>query len=149
MEPRSAVTQALEQLQSAVLGLAQALAAREAGLAEHSPSSPELSAAAPALPTLYTPEEAAAWLRCERTKVYAMVRAGELQAFHLGTGLRITQTELQRWLDGRADHGRRTTDDRRQQSGDSPAAPRALRPASRDGGPVKLQPRRRVRLGVR
>jgi len=127
------VTQALEQLQSAVLGLKLALAARE------TEPSPGVPAAAPALPSLYTPDEAAAWLKCERTKVYAMVHRGELAAIHVGTHLRLTQTELQRWLDARLDS------DSPQQA----APPLTLHPAPtvQSSDPVKLRPRPRKRLG--
>jgi excisionase family DNA binding protein len=47
---------------------------------------------------LLTPEEAAEVLRIGRTTVYALLRAGELHAVHIGRSCRISRAELERYV---------------------------------------------------
>ena len=52
----------------------------------------------PSAPLLLTPEEAATVLRLGRTTVYALMKAGELQAVHIGRSCRISRAELERYV---------------------------------------------------
>jgi excisionase family DNA binding protein len=47
---------------------------------------------------LLTPEEAAEVLRIGRTTVYALMKAGELHAVHIGRSCRISRRELERYV---------------------------------------------------
>lgn len=49
---------------------------------------------------LVTPEEAAALLRVGRTTVYALMKAGDLRAVHIGRSCRLPRSELNRYIDG-------------------------------------------------
>ena len=49
-------------------------------------------------PLLLTPEEAAEVLRLGRTTVYALMKAGEIQAVHIGRSCRISRAELERYV---------------------------------------------------
>ena len=49
-------------------------------------------------PLLLTPEEAATVLRLGRTTVYALMKAGELRAVHIGRSCRISRAELERYV---------------------------------------------------
>ncbi|SNS09957.1 DNA binding domain-containing protein, excisionase family [Geodermatophilus pulveris] len=49
-------------------------------------------------PLLLTPEEAAAVLRLGRTTVYALMKAGELHAVHIGRSCRLSRAELERYV---------------------------------------------------
>src|SRR4051794_28651668 len=49
-------------------------------------------------PLLLTPEEAATVLRLGRTTVYALMKAGELHAVHIGRSCRISRAELERYV---------------------------------------------------
>jgi excisionase family DNA binding protein len=50
-------------------------------------------------PLLLTPEEAATALRVGRTTVYALMKAGDLHAVHIGRSCRLPRAELQRYVD--------------------------------------------------
>jgi excisionase family DNA binding protein len=50
-------------------------------------------------PLLLTPEEAATLLRVGRTTVYALMKAGDLHAVHIGRSCRLPRAELQRYVD--------------------------------------------------
>jgi len=47
---------------------------------------------------LLTPEEAATALRVGRTTVYALMKAGELRAIHIGRSCRLSRAELERYV---------------------------------------------------
>ena len=47
---------------------------------------------------LLTPEEAAEVLRVGRTTVYALMKAGELHAVHIGRSCRLSRAELERYV---------------------------------------------------
>ncbi len=49
-------------------------------------------------PLLLTPEEAATVLRLGRTTVYALMKAGELRAVHIGRSCRLSRAELERYV---------------------------------------------------
>ena len=49
-------------------------------------------------PLLLTPEEAAAVLRVGRTTIYALMKAGELHAVHIGRSCRLSRAELERYV---------------------------------------------------
>ena len=49
-------------------------------------------------PLLLTPEEAAELLRLGRTTVYALMKAGEINAVHIGRSCRISRAELERYV---------------------------------------------------
>ena len=49
-------------------------------------------------PLLLTPEEAAEVLRLGRTTVYALMKASEIQAVHIGRSCRISRAELERYV---------------------------------------------------
>src|SRR3954454_3289701 len=49
-------------------------------------------------PLLLTPEEAAEVLRVGRTTVYALMKAGELHAVHIGRSCRLARAELERYV---------------------------------------------------
>lgn len=49
---------------------------------------------------LLTPEEAATALRIGRTKIYALMKAGELQPVHIGRSCRLARAELERFVSG-------------------------------------------------
>ena len=49
-------------------------------------------------PLLLTPEEAATLLRVGRTTVYALIKAGELHAVHIGRSCRLSRAELERYV---------------------------------------------------
>jgi excisionase family DNA binding protein len=49
-------------------------------------------------PLLLTPEEAAGILRLGRTTVYALLKAGEIHAVHIGRSCRISRAELERYV---------------------------------------------------
>jgi excisionase family DNA binding protein len=51
-------------------------------------------------PLLLTPEEAATVLRLGRTTVYALMKAGELRAVHIGRSCRLSRSELERYVRG-------------------------------------------------
>jgi excisionase family DNA binding protein len=51
-------------------------------------------------PLLLTPEEAATVLRLGRTTVYALMKAGELRAVHIGRSCRPSRSELERYVRG-------------------------------------------------
>ena len=51
-------------------------------------------------PLLLTPEEAADVLRLGRTTVYALMKAGELRAVHIGRSCRLSRSELERYVRG-------------------------------------------------
>ena len=51
-------------------------------------------------PLLLTPEEAATVLRLGRTTVYALMKAGELRAVHIGRSCRLSRNELERYVRG-------------------------------------------------
>src|SRR5215218_7852673 len=51
-----------------------------------------------AAPLLLTPEEAAELLRLGRTTVYALMKAGEIHAVHIGRSCRISRAELERYV---------------------------------------------------
>ena len=51
-------------------------------------------------PLLLTAEEAATVLRLGRTTVYALMKAGELHAVHIGRSCRISRAELERYVRG-------------------------------------------------
>jgi excisionase family DNA binding protein len=50
-------------------------------------------------PLLLTPEEAAKVLRVGRTTVFALMKAGELRAVHIGRSCRLSLAELQRYVE--------------------------------------------------
>lgn len=50
-------------------------------------------------PLLLTPEEAAEVLRVGRTTIYALMKAGELHAVHIGRSCRLSRAELERYVD--------------------------------------------------
>ncbi|NEM08730.1 helix-turn-helix domain-containing protein [Geodermatophilus normandii] len=50
-------------------------------------------------PLLLTPEEAAQVLRIGRTTIYALMKAGELRAVHIGRSCRLPRAELERYVD--------------------------------------------------
>ena len=50
-------------------------------------------------PLLLTPEEAADVLRIGRTTIYALMKAGELHAVHIGRSCRLSRAELERYVD--------------------------------------------------
>lgn len=50
-------------------------------------------------PLLLTPEEAAHVLRIGRTTIYALMKAGELRAVHIGRSCRLPRAELERYVD--------------------------------------------------
>jgi excisionase family DNA binding protein len=63
-------------------------------------SDPELPPDAPANDhLLLTPEEAATVLRIGRTTIYALMKAGELRAVHIGRSCRLPRAELERFVD--------------------------------------------------
>ena len=70
---------------------------------------------------LLTAEEAATVLRLGRTKVYALMKAGDLHPVHIGRSCRLSRNELERYVRGlegprtapRALRGTRTTTDQR------------------------------------
>ncbi len=68
-------------------------------------------------PLLLTPEEAATVLRLGRTTVYALMKAGELHAVHIGRSCRLSRAELERYVRRlearRAPRRNRTTTDQR------------------------------------
>lgn len=47
---------------------------------------------------LLTPEEAAQVLRLGRTTIYALMKAGDLRAVHIGRSCRISRAELERYV---------------------------------------------------
>ncbi len=47
---------------------------------------------------LLTPEEAAEVLRVGRTTIYALMKAGELHAVHIGRSCRLSRAELERYV---------------------------------------------------
>ena len=49
-------------------------------------------------PLLLTPEEAAEVLRVGRTTIYALMKAGDLRAVHIGRSCRISRAELERYI---------------------------------------------------
>ena len=49
-------------------------------------------------PLLLTPEEAAEVLRVGRTTIYALMKAGELHAVHIGRSCRLSRAELERYV---------------------------------------------------
>ena len=49
-------------------------------------------------PLLLTPEEAADVLRIGRTTIYALMKAGELHAVHIGRSCRLSRAELERYV---------------------------------------------------
>ncbi len=49
-------------------------------------------------PLLLTPEEAAEVLRVGRTKIYALMKAGDLRSVHIGRSCRISRAELERYV---------------------------------------------------
>ncbi|MGY5884659.1 helix-turn-helix domain-containing protein [Modestobacter lacusdianchii] len=51
-------------------------------------------------PLLLTPEEAATVLRLGRTTIYALMKAGELRAVHIGRSCRLSRSELERYVRG-------------------------------------------------
>ena len=51
-------------------------------------------------PLLLTPEEAAEVLRVGRTTIYALMKAGELHAVHIGRSCRLSRAELERYVRG-------------------------------------------------
>jgi excisionase family DNA binding protein len=51
-------------------------------------------------PLLLTPEEAATVLRLGRTTLYALMKAGELRAVHIGRSCRLSRNELERYVRG-------------------------------------------------
>ena len=51
-------------------------------------------------PLLLTPEEAATVLRLGRTKVYALMKAGDLRPVHIGRSCRFSSSELERYVRG-------------------------------------------------
>ena len=54
-----------------------------------------------AIPALaYKPVEAAAIIRCSKTRIYELLKSGELKAKKNGTATLILVSELERWLGG-------------------------------------------------
>ena len=49
-------------------------------------------------PLLLTPQEAAEVLRVGRTTIYALMKAGELHAVHIGRSCRLSRAELERYV---------------------------------------------------
>ena len=49
-------------------------------------------------PLLLTPEEAAEVLRVGRTTIYALMKAGDLHAVHIGRCCRLSRAELERYV---------------------------------------------------
>ena len=49
-------------------------------------------------PLLFTPEETAEVLRVGRTTIYALMKAGELHAVHIGRSCRLSRAELERYV---------------------------------------------------
>lgn len=49
-------------------------------------------------PLLLTPGEAAEVLRVGRTMIYALMKAGELHAVHIGRSCRLFRAELERYV---------------------------------------------------
>lgn len=47
----------------------------------------------------FTPEEAAAYLRCSKEKVYKMVRQKEVQAHNIGSRIYIHKHHLDEWME--------------------------------------------------
>ncbi|SES66977.1 helix-turn-helix domain-containing protein [Geodermatophilus poikilotrophus] len=47
---------------------------------------------------LLTPEEAAIVLNIGRTKVYALMKAGDLRPVHIGRSCRLSRAELERYV---------------------------------------------------
>lgn len=58
----------------------------------------EFSPVEPQEDDTFTPEEAAAYLRCSREKVYKMVRQHELQAHNVGRRIYIHKHHLDEWM---------------------------------------------------
>jgi excisionase family DNA binding protein len=79
-------------------------------------------------PLLLTPEEAATVLRLGRTTVYALMKAGELRAVHIGRSCRLSRSELERYVRGL--EAPRTT----------PRAPRRTRTSTDQHGLFELGP---------
>ena len=49
-------------------------------------------------PMLLTPEQAAAVLQLGRTKVFALMKSGELKSIRVGRSRRIPRTALEAWV---------------------------------------------------
>ncbi|NEK87814.1 helix-turn-helix domain-containing protein [Blastococcus saxobsidens] len=47
---------------------------------------------------LLTPEEAAQVLRVGRTRIYALMKAGDLHGIHIGRSCRLSRAELERYV---------------------------------------------------
>ena len=50
-------------------------------------------------PSLMTIEEASAYLRLSRAKVYAMAQSGQIPTVRMGRSVRVRRDRLERWLD--------------------------------------------------
>jgi len=58
------------------------------------------SSAAPAMPDVMTPSEAAAFLKVSEEDVLAAINAGDLKARKIGSAFRISKEALQEFLKG-------------------------------------------------
>lgn len=47
---------------------------------------------------LYTPEELANMLKLSRYTIYEMIKHGDIQAYHIGRSIRISQTQLELYM---------------------------------------------------
>ena len=54
---------------------------------------------------LYTPAEAARALKMSRSKVYQMIRAGEIPSVKIGDSRRVPVNELNAWISARTRGG--------------------------------------------
>jgi len=48
---------------------------------------------------LLKPDEAAAWLRVGRSKLYALLKSGDLPSVRIGGSIRVPVEALRRWIE--------------------------------------------------